>query len=185
MVGRTALPVAALAVVLLLVGCSNNSGQDEPDVAASEEVTGAPAETDPLTRGLQAHVDGDLDAAVSEYETALETDPENKLALYNLGLVRQSQGDNAAAEENYRATLEVDPDYTPALFNLAILRSAAGDNAEAVELYERVVAIETDNAGAHLNLGFALRELGREKEAQQAFDRAVELDPALEDRIEG
>ena len=131
--GRTALPAAALGLVLLLGGCSNAAGEDEPGDVASEQISPAAGEGDPLTRGLQAHVDGDLDAAVSEYETALESDPENKLALYNLGLVRQSQGDNAVAEENYRATLEVDPEYTPALFNLAILRSAGGNNAEAVE----------------------------------------------------
>lgn len=165
-VGR--IVVCIVAVGLMLTGCDR--GQEE---------------SDNLSRGLQAHVDGDLDAAVEAYSEALEANPEDKLALYNLALVQQSQGNNLEAERNYRRTLEVDPEYTPAMFNLAILRSAEGEHEEAAELYEQVVELEDDNAGAYLNLGFALQELGRAEEAAEAFDTAVELDPAMEERITG
>lgn len=166
---RVSRIVVCVAVGLVLTGCDRGSNE----------------EGDPLARGLQAHVDGDLDAAVEAYSEALDANPEDKLALYNLALVQQSQGNNVEAEGNYRRTLQVDPEYTPAMFNLAILRSAEGDHEEAVELYEQVVELEDDNAGAYLNLGFALQELGREDEAADAFDTAVELDPAMEERITG
>lgn len=183
------LLVAAMLVALALLGACSDG--DSPDgggtgsaVASEDEGTSQGAEVEqPLQRGLQAHVDGDLDGAVAAYEEVLEADPENKLALYNLGLVEQSRGNNEEAETYYRQTIEVDDRYTPALFNLAILRTAAGDHEEAVQLYEQVVEIDTKNAGAYLNMGFALREIGRQDDAQDAFNKAIELDPSMEDRI--
>lgn len=177
------LRIAALAVagVLLLSGC-DRGGVEEPP--ASEEPSEAAVGT-PLERGLQAHVAGDLEAAVAAYQEVLGEDPENHLALYNLGLVEQSRGNNGDAEKYYRRTIELDDTYTPAMFNLAILRTAEGDHEEAVELYERVVAIDDENAGAYLNMGFALRELGRDAESRDAFNTAIELDPSMQDRITG
>jgi len=36
-----------------------------------------------VTAGLDKHVAGDLDGALDDYNTALEADPENVLALYD------------------------------------------------------------------------------------------------------
>ena len=180
---------ALLAVALLVTGCNRSStpDADEPSEATSAATgsEGTAAKGGPLQRGLQAHVDGDLDAAVAAYQEVLGEDPENKLALYNLGLVEQSRGNNEDAEKYYRSTLEVDAEYTPALFNLAILRTAGDDDEEAVELYQRVVDIDPKNAGAYLNLGFALQALGRDEEAEEAFNTAIELDPSMQERITG
>ncbi len=172
---------AVLLLATLLLAACNSAPTGEPTEVTSAAPRG---QGDALTRGLQAHVDGDFDVAIGAYQQVLTDDPNNKLALYNLGQVHQSQGNNTEAEDCYRQTLEVDPEYTPALFNLAILRTAVGDNEEAVQLYKRVVEIDENNAGAYLNMGFALQQLGRDGEAKKSFERALDIDPELRSRLE-
>ncbi|MGH2673242.1 MAG: tetratricopeptide repeat protein, partial [Actinomycetota bacterium] len=146
-----------------------------------------------LEEGLEAHAAGDLAAAEEAYERAIQLDPQNKFAYYNLGVIEQSRGELPPAESHYRTTLGLDPDFVPALFNLAILRTEAGFADEAVTLYEHLIEvtpIESASpedvrlvAAAHLNLGFLLIEQGQERRGQRELDEAVRLDPSLEDRI--
>jgi tetratricopeptide (TPR) repeat protein len=146
-----------------------------------------------VSEGLAAHQEGDLQAAEEAYRRALELDPQNQFAYYNLGVIRQAQGDLPGAEENYRNAIRIAPDFAAALFNLAIIRADAGGAEEAVELYRHVIEAapveEADPetvrlvAAAHLNLGFLLIDQGDEAEGQAELDEAVRLDPTLEERV--
>ncbi len=99
--------VRALAVGLTLAGaaglvaCSDSGESGAPPAAESATVSASASatESEALTpageaveAGLAKHVDGDLDGATADYTTALESDPQNVLALYNLGLIAQTQG---------------------------------------------------------------------------------------------
>lgn len=162
--------VAALALfVAALTAC----GGDSPETTAEEA----------LKRGLAAQVAGDVDEALEEYQKTLEADPDNKFAIYNVGLIRQNQGNVAEAERNYRRVLELDPNFAAAIFNLAILRNNAGATQEAIALYRRVIAINPKDANAHLNLGFALKAVGQIAAGDRELAEAVRLDPALRSRI--
>lgn len=182
--GATRSPrVLAVAAALLVsaVGCtgaplSDPVRNDAPGSALGEDA-------DPLAEGLAAQAEERYDDAVAAYERALADDPDNHLALYNLGQLEQSRGDAAAAEDYYRQALDVEPAYVPALLNLAIIRTAEEDHEEAADLYEQVIDIDEDHAGAWLLLGYALLAQDDEEAAQEAFDQAVDLDPDLEDRL--
>ena len=139
------------------------------------------ATNDPLTRALTAHAEGDLDEATRLYEDVLGSDPENKFAHYNLGLIAQSQGRSDEAIDAYERAIKVDPRFVAPLFNLAVLHTESQPD-EAIQLYRRVIAVEPDHAGAHLNLGFLLKDNGKEDEGNALLDKAVELDPSLESR---
>lgn len=52
---------------------------------------------------------GDLDAAARAYETVLDMDPTNDVALNNLGIVYSRSGKQAEAERVYRLAIENDP----------------------------------------------------------------------------
>ena len=144
--------------------------------------TGPTAATVALERGLQAHRAGDLDKAGAAYREVLVSDPQNRYAFFNLGLIDQTLNRAAAAEANYRLALKADPDFPAALFNLAILRMNAGSAQEAIDLYRHVIAVEQGNAGAHLSLGLALLDLGQTAEAQEQLAQAIKLDPSLGQR---
>jgi Tfp pilus assembly protein PilF len=173
-------------LILALSGGLSACSSDEPGKAAttapsavsSEKATPAGAA---VQAGLDKHVKGDLDGAGADYQKALETDPENALALYNLGLLAQTGGDNDVAEERYRAALTSSPDYQPAVFNLAIVRKAAGDDAEAEQLYRRAIELRPGDAGANLNLGLLLRDTGRRVEGDARVAAALELNPEFVD----
>jgi Tfp pilus assembly protein PilF len=117
----------ALACVGGLSACSSRrpGTSDTPAASASSAAETSPA-AEAVQAGLDKHVEGDLEGASADYLKALETEPENALALYNLGLIAQTQGNNDEAEERYRAAVASNPDYQPAVFNLAIVRKAAG-----------------------------------------------------------
>jgi superkiller protein 3 len=147
-----------------------------------------------VNEGLAAHQDGDLQAAEDAYRRALELDPQNPFAYYNLGVIRQAQGDVEGAETNYRIAVGIAPNFAAALFNLAIIRADAGASEEAVELYEHIVEVTPIEgadpptvrlvAATHLNLGFLLIDQGDEEQGQAELDEAVRLDPTLEERID-
>jgi tetratricopeptide (TPR) repeat protein len=136
-----------------------------------------------LNAGLQAHVAGNLDQATSSYNECLKHEATNKLCLYNLGLIAQTQQRDAEAEDYYRRSLETDPQYAPSLFNLAIIRTSAGAVDEAVGLYQQVISMQPDNAAAHLNLGLLFLAQGKEDEATDELTTAVRLDPSLTSRV--
>jgi len=172
---RVRVPVAfvlgLLVWGLLAAACSD---APEPGVTDASHV---------LQQALQAHADGDLDAAADLYKRVLVLDPENKFAYYNLGLIHQTEGRLGAAAENYEQAIAIDPTFGPALFNLATVRAEEGAPEEAIDLYRQVLEVNADNAAAHLNLGFLLVDNGERKEGKAELAIAVQLDPTLESRI--
>lgn len=184
--GARGVSAVVLAVVcgVGLGACSSDTGDagtdSTPTATASVSEDTSPA-GEAVQAGLAKHVEGDLDGASADYETALESDPQNVLALYNLGLIAQTRGNDEDAEARYRAVLDVDPEYQPAVFNLAIVRKAAGDPEAAEELYRTAIELRPGDAGAHLNLGLLLRETDRQDEGDAEVATALELNPEFVD----
>lgn len=176
-------PFTLLALTaVLLVGSTACGGDDGPDAAAStESASDADQAQADVDAGLEVHADGRLTKASKLYEQALDADPTNQYALYNLALIDEANGNYGLAEDNYRAALNADEEYGPALFNLAILRTAADDSDEAISLYERAVAANKKDAAAWLNLGLLLREEGKERAGDENVLRALALDSSLQD----
>ena len=163
------MTLAIFAAALTACGLGGASG-----------ATPAPnASGDALQRGLAAHQAGKLDDAVKLYYQALETDPTNKFAFFNLGQIEHTRNHLVAAEAWYRLALESDKNMPQPLYNLALVRQAVGDSTESASLLRRVIAIEPNNAGAHWNLGLALRSLGQTADATAEFATAQRLDARL------
>lgn len=160
---RARLAAAAVALGAIAFGCGAESG-------------------DPLTQALDAHAEGDVDSAQRLYRDVLSSDPTNKFAHYNLGLIAQTNGDGASAIASYRQALAADGRFVPALFNLAILLTGSKPT-EAIHLYRKVIDLQPKYAAAHLNLGFALKANGATSEGEKELRKALELDPELESRV--
>ncbi len=162
--------VAVTSIAILFSAC----GEDATPQEQAQQL---------VAEGLEAHRDGDAEAARGKYNEALAKDPNNKFAHYNLGLIQQNAGDEAGAEAYYRKAIELDNNFVEALFNLATVRAGNEDYREAIELYEHIVELKPDYAEAHLNLGFAYQSYGQPEKAGPAFERAVQLDASLRSRI--
>jgi len=161
------------ALTLVLSACGGDGGSSERTEA--EEL---------LQEGLDAHAQGDLEAAKDLYLEVIRLDPQNKFAYYNLGVIEHGRGNLVEAAARYRVAISIDPRFVAALFNLAVARTELGRANEAIALYERIIELEPENAPAHLNLGFVLIDEGQKRRGRAELEEALRLDPSLEDRVE-
>ena len=174
--GRAARILIALGLVGALTTAACDTTTD-PESPPQEDVATM------LDEALADHVAGRLDDARKGYEDVLALDPQNGFALYNLGLIEQTENDLVAAEDFYRRALAIDPSFEAALFNLAIVHANSGDVDEAIELYKKTIEVNPASAGAHLNLGFLYLEMGMDKRGRAQIRMAIEIDPALADQV--
>lgn len=175
---RLFLLLAGLLAVRALGAACGDDDDDAPSGGTPEEQAAAA-----LNRGLQAHVNGDLEGATRAYREVLVHDPSNKFAFYNLGLIDQQAGRTDAARANYQLAIQSDQNYAPALFNLGIIESDADATQAAIDLYRRATVADPTFAAAFLNLGLLLRQTGDDAGAQTALAEAVRLDPSLAGRV--
>lgn len=82
--------------------------------------------------GLIAHLQNRPVAAESYYRLALELEPNNTKALFNLAIIRaNASGGAQEAVSLYRQVIALLPDYADAHFNLALVLRSLGQTAEA------------------------------------------------------
>lgn len=109
--------------------------------ASAESGRGAVAAS---LRGLFAYVDGDFAGASTWFERALQQDPEELQALYNLALTSQRLGRYHQAREGYMRALALDPNLVDARHNLVVLTHRAGAESEARHHLQKLRAAKPD-----------------------------------------
>ena len=80
-----------------------------------------------INRALTRYYRQELRGAMSDYDLALDLDPNNVLGHYNRGLLRAQVGDDNRAIEDFNVVLENEPDNMMAVFNRALLLMQTGD----------------------------------------------------------
>ena len=79
--------------------------------------------------------------AVSEYQTALEINPNFVDALFNMG-VDTSASDPTGAEQLYLKVVSLQPSFASAWLNLGFILEAAGNDAQARADWAKAVSLE-------------------------------------------
>ena len=166
---RATVAGACVTLALTLGACSKGS----------KSATCSGTTNTMLEKGLQEQIAGNTSDAQSCYEAVIAKDPQNKIALYDLGLIYDNAGETTKAETQYREALAIDPKYDPALYNLGRLTAQTGDTAGAVSLYLRTIASNPKDAKAHFNLGLLYRSQGKTSQGNAEVQTAVGLDPTL------
>ena len=162
---RLALP---LAVLVMVAACGGGRNVGRSNVLVNE--------------GLSLQREGKLTEARDAYRRALRTDPKNKFALYDLGVLAQDAGQVNMAVGNFENALRIDPDFVPALVALAVLE-AATEPQEAIKLYQRAVKLEPNQATPHFNLGLLLRSMGQAANGDAEVAVALRIEPALVSKL--
>lgn len=92
--------------------------------------------------GLQRYRSGDIQAAISYFSKARNSEPDSRFTLINLGFIYlgQSQLDNA--DEAFSRLLKQNPDDAAAIYGLARVRLKEGRVALAKPLLKRYLALE-------------------------------------------
>ncbi len=150
---------------------------DAPAVVASDGVGEAAVFVE---KGLAAHVAGQLDDAVMLYEQAIELDPTNKYAHFNVGQIAHTRDDLTTAIDRYQDALAIDPAYGPALYNLGLAFSGTGKTTEAIATLRKAEEANPEDAKVLFNLGKLLLADGKADEGDALMAKAVAIDPALQ-----
>ncbi|GJL93200.1 tetratricopeptide repeat-containing sulfotransferase family protein [Hyphococcus sp.] len=120
---------------------------------------------------------GNQQAAVKHFLTAVESNPKLADAYNNLGVALKSLGRHEEAIENYVKAIEIKPDYTEAHFNLANSYRDLGRREDAAAKYLEAVRLEPYHLGARNNLGIVLNSLERYEEAVGHFSKVIRANP--------
>lgn len=118
---------------------------------------------------------GDPEAAERAYATALELEPKNSSALFNMvGLMHDR--DDRAREAEFRNRLELVRDKDPFHhFLQAIDCQRSGDNACAIGHFRRAIRLLPREYRFHAALAAAYRQAGDMQHAEESLARAREL----------
>jgi Flp pilus assembly protein TadD len=91
---------------------------------------------------------GDHATAESLYRQALQGDPENLIALTNLGTHLAQKGQIAQADDLWRKALSIDPGLAEPGLNLARGEALQGQVSDALESIHRVLSLHPDSEAA-------------------------------------
>ncbi|MGE5214050.1 MAG: tetratricopeptide repeat protein [Nitrospirota bacterium] len=129
---------------------------------------------------------GELDKAVSEFQTALDIRSKNTQSHYSLGaaLIQSNLGNALAREQLWDAAIDhlqeavrLRPDYADAYFNLGSVLFQKGEIDQAIAEWKKTLAINPRDAEAHRNVADALRKQGKVKEAISEYEQTLNLAP--------
>ncbi|MDX1976715.1 MAG: tetratricopeptide repeat protein [Pseudanabaenaceae cyanobacterium bins.68] len=147
-----------------------------PDPVADHDLYVAEAEL--LNReGIWFAQKHNLDQAIACWQKALELNPVDVNAQYNLATALSQSGQLDLAVEAFERVLELKPDYADAMYNLGLTLVKGHEIAGAVELYERALAIAPQDLDIYLALGAARFELREFEQAIACYEQVLELDP--------
>ena len=131
---------------------------------------------DALREAAQALERNDFAGAIPHLEAALEHDPANVNARFNLAYARQATGDAVSAIQHYQVIAEQQPDLMPARQNLATLLMQAGRFADAAQHYEAIAQAQPENRQALQLAASAYSQAGQAEQARAAFRRLLDVD---------
>jgi protein O-mannosyl-transferase len=129
---------------------------------------------------------GELDKAISHFETALKIRSGKSQTRYNLGtalvhvnlanaLAREGRPEEAIV--HYEQAVKLRPDYGDAYYNLGSVLFQQGRIDDAIAQWQKALAIQPNDAAAHTSLGNALLQKGWPEQAIVHYQTALQVDP--------
>ena len=97
----------------------------------------ANAETESLRKGQEAFERGDYPAAMTEFESLVQRDPQNGTGLYWLGRAHLEQRDYADAAKDFEEAISREPRMFDAYVQAAAAYQALGERAKAAQMLAR------------------------------------------------
>jgi len=127
--------------------------------------------------GMKALEEARYDAAVEAFTKALEADPKDYTAHFNLALAYSFLRKDAEGIAEYRKTLELKPGLYEAQINGGILLMRQKNPVDALPLLEAASAQKPQEFRPRYYLAEAQLETGAMDKAQENFRLALEADP--------
>lgn len=158
---------------------------ESPATAATTETAAAdslgasmsPEVTALITEARDQFVRGNFAGAEELYQKFLELQPNNVVALANLGVSQFRQGKLTAAQLALEKALAVDPKDSFTLTTLGAVMIEQNRIEDAIGYLERANSSKADDAITLNYLGVASSQLGQFGKAEQSLRRAITVNP--------
>ncbi|MBO0804506.1 MAG: tetratricopeptide repeat protein [Nocardiopsaceae bacterium] len=131
-------------------------------------------------RGYSYRSDNRYEDALSDFNRAIELDPERTWAIAQRGELYRIRGRYEEALKDFDRAIELDPDYYWAIASRGQAHQAAGRYDEALTDFDRAIELYPNFQWAIGMRGRTYEAMGRYGEALADFNRAIELDPDSE-----
>ncbi|MCP5418249.1 MAG: PEP-CTERM system TPR-repeat protein PrsT [Chromatiaceae bacterium] len=115
---------------------------------------------------------GDIEKAALQYETVLQTAPDNVTVLNNLGWIYQQQGDRRALEVGGRA-FQLAPEKPEIVDTYGWILVNFGETQKGLVRLKEAFAKMPDNPEVAYHVGYALSKAGNNQEAKKVLMRIV------------
>ncbi len=122
---------------------------------------------------------GDYSLAEKEFRHVLGREPENIVALFNLGFILSRTGGYPEAVEVLEKVTRLRPDHPDASYYLGLAAMKSGDPARARTAFEQAIRLDPDHPGARFNFGQLLMRLGE----KQAAEEQLQIFKKLSDEV--
>jgi tetratricopeptide (TPR) repeat protein len=165
--GGSLLVAVATAATVMLAGCGGSSADNG---AKHPELT--------FRAALQLEKQGDISGSAQLFQQVIKAQPDNYVAMYNLGVIAQEQHNLPAALYQYGRALKVNPRYVPALFNAATIY-ALRSPLLAIAIYRRILTLQRVAPTAYLGLGKLEIKHGQPRRGVRDLAAALSQDPSL------
>jgi Tfp pilus assembly protein PilF len=119
-----------------------------------------------------------VDDAKSWLSKALQSNPQNYRAWYQLGLLAAGS-DPAAAQSAYRRAVAIQPNFPPGQRELGMLLFQQKNYAAAAPHLEKAITLGLEDAHLRNFLGICYDRTKRTSKAVREYQRALALDPKL------
>jgi serine/threonine protein kinase/TolA-binding protein len=147
---------------------------DRPHLASQISVYHSQALSGQALRLMQK----DPDRAETLFIRALQMDPNNLRARFELGSFYFTTRNHPKAIETYQNLIKRDPDSHRAVFNLAFIYASKQDYAMAEQMYQRVIDLSPPYADeAHFNLAVIQSKQGRKAQSIANLEKALAMNP--------
>jgi tetratricopeptide (TPR) repeat protein len=132
-----------------------------------------------VMRGTAKAQLSDPQAAIADYDLAIEMNPRLLLAYNNRGNLYQHLGELERALADFSKVLTIDSRSAIAYNNRAIIYTQHGQFAAAVADYQKAIELQPDFVSAYNNLGNNYCQMGKYAEAIVQYSQAIVFDPSF------
>ncbi len=127
-------------------------------------------------KGMNYKETGNMEKAISSFQTATEQNPDYVDAYMQLGLLN-SGNNSKLAIQYFASAISTDPKNIDALYARAYEYQISDDFDKAIQDYTKIIQIKPEYADAHFNLGYIHYNLDLTKEALKDFEKVIKYAP--------
>ncbi len=159
--GMVAIPAVAIAIMTSAWGATRQTQRSQ-----------VPHQ---LKAGRQHFLRKEYDAALREYNRAIQAAPELAEAYWGRGCIHEAKGNVALALADFTTAIECDGRFGRAYFERAKMRVDLGDFDGALADFGQLTILQANDPGLYLSRGVCFLKKGLHKDAAADFRRVLKL----------